>query len=246
MNYLFHDTIEYFSKTNKQPLIFKQWISMVPFVIYDFDAELLMGTEINVTRGSEKYQTIKNTPLNTPFKSLLFNVVVPTIKKQYVLGLVERDFNTYTIWSVFIDKSGNINIMYFNDDKLSSPENIDRYVAIKGELIKMIEHIHDYRSAEDKEVRSKSLLNDNGKKSYYKLNQIIYLTKKNHQENVEKTIKKKVEWTHSYRVMGHWRTLEPGKIGKNQEGNYIVPGFTWVKDFVKGEGELIEKIRIIK
>jgi hypothetical protein len=56
----------------------------------------------------------------------------------------------------------------------------------------------------------------------------------------------KVDWKHQWRVRGHWRKISQNMIGKDREGNYAIVGHTWVKDFIKGDGPLIEKTRIIK
>lgn len=41
-----------------------------------------------------------------------------------------------------------------------------------------------------------------------------------------------LDWSHRWEVRGHWRHVRG--IGKDRAGDYIVYGFTWVKDFVKG------------
>ena len=55
-----------------------------------------------------------------------------------------------------------------------------------------------------------------------------------------------VDWSHRWRVRGHWRSI-PNKIGKDRDGNPI-QGFTWIADHIKGPEtkELIEKTRIIQ
>lgn len=55
-----------------------------------------------------------------------------------------------------------------------------------------------------------------------------------------------IEWKHSWRVRGHWRKISTSMLGKDREGDYSIVGRTWIKDFVKGEGPLIEKTRILK
>ena len=54
--------------------------------------------------------------------------------------------------------------------------------------------------------------------------------------------------SHAFRVRGHWRTLESKKnIGKDRQGNYIVKGFTWVTEYIKGdENDVMKKVRIIE
>lgn len=53
----------------------------------------------------------------------------------------------------------------------------------------------------------------------------------------------KIEWKHSWKVLGHWRKNR--SLGKNREGLYCENGRTWVKPCVKGNGDLIEKLRIL-
>ena len=65
-----------------------------------------------------------------------------------------------------------------------------------------------------------------------------------------KTISK-LEYTHSFKVRGHWRRLPQSStssipVGKDRAGNYHVEGFTWVTDYIKGEGELLKRTRILK
>ena len=49
---------------------------------------------------------------------------------------------------------------------------------------------------------------------------------------------------HKFLSRGHWRPVKG--IGKNYNGEYVEVGRTWVKESIKGQGELIIKPRIIK
>lgn len=53
-----------------------------------------------------------------------------------------------------------------------------------------------------------------------------------------------IAWKHSWEVMGHWRTVPT--IGKDRQGNYVVPGRTWVAPHERGEGPLIHKTRLVQ
>ena len=55
-----------------------------------------------------------------------------------------------------------------------------------------------------------------------------------------------IEFTHSFHVRGHWRKISDGSIGKDRAGNRTVHNHTWVKEYVKGDGEFIRKLRILK
>ena len=56
----------------------------------------------------------------------------------------------------------------------------------------------------------------------------------------------KLEFNHSFKVRGHWRRISEKSYGKDRQGNYNILGYTWVTEYVKGEGELIKKLRVIK
>lgn len=55
-----------------------------------------------------------------------------------------------------------------------------------------------------------------------------------------------LEFTFSFRVRGHWRRISDKTYGKDRNGNYNILGYTWVTEYVKGEGELVKKLRVIK
>ena len=51
---------------------------------------------------------------------------------------------------------------------------------------------------------------------------------------------------HSFRVRGHWRHIGEKTYGKDRNGVYNVLSYTWVKEHVKGEGDLVQKVRVLK
>jgi hypothetical protein len=65
-----------------------------------------------------------------------------------------------------------------------------------------------------------------------------------------------VDFSHRFNIRAHWRRLlskttgeiDPTRIGKNRDGEYIVPGYTYVEEGEKGEEHLplILKTRIVK
>ena len=56
----------------------------------------------------------------------------------------------------------------------------------------------------------------------------------------------KLEFNHSFKVRGHYRKISDKTYGKDRNGNYNILGYTWVTEYVKGEGELVKKLRVIK
>lgn len=54
-----------------------------------------------------------------------------------------------------------------------------------------------------------------------------------------------IDWSHRWEVRGHWRKVHG--LGKDRAGDYVVTGWTWVRDFVKGPEDkpLIKKTRVV-
>jgi hypothetical protein len=73
---------------------------------------------------------------------------------------------------------------------------------------------------------------------------LVYITNKKYLNKSKETHSQVIDWRHSWEVIGHWRKIS--SIGKNREGEYCEIGRTWVNPSVRGEGELIQKIRVIK
>lgn len=92
-----------------------------------------------------------------------------------------------------------------------------------------------------------------GESSYRKeINTVIHIRKKlseKKEASIETPLqefdKETIDWTHRWRVRGHWRKTDG--IGKNRNGEYGVAGFTWVVEHIKGNENLplIEKTRIL-
>lgn len=79
----------------------------------------------------------------------------------------------------------------------------------------------------------------------HKINQIVYLRSRKYVEKNFPSIAKNISYTHSWEVMGHWRTLPAGQIGKDRRGIPCIKGYCWVIPHVKGKGDLIKKPRKI-
>ena len=55
-----------------------------------------------------------------------------------------------------------------------------------------------------------------------------------------------LEYSHAFKVRGHWRRIDEKSLGKDRNGNYGIHGHTWVNEYIKGEGELTKRLRVIK
>lgn len=80
------------------------------------------------------------------------------------------------------------------------------------------------------------------------INKLYYIGKNKSNLNIKGKSERDIVWTKSWSCCGHWRKLpeESEILGKNRQGERVVEGMTWVKEHTKGEGELINSIRVIK
>lgn len=98
----------------------------------------------------------------------------------------------------------------------------------------------------DEQVKVRARLSGKFTKLKYKPNYIIHINseKKVRQEYPNARIVTKPNY--SWEVRGFWRQLASRqKIGHDRNGLIIYNGYTWVKPHVRGEGELIKKVRVM-
>lgn len=89
--------------------------------------------------------------------------------------------------------------------------------------------------------KNKPTVKINNRPIYYVLDKEVY-EKKQYKINVVS----KLELSHSFRVRGHWRKIKDTSFGKDRNGEYKIKGHTWVIDYIKGQGELVHKVRVIQ
>jgi len=96
------------------------------------------------------------------------------------------------------------------------------------------------KSVDIGEAKVKHRVKHSGRGTKEKISKVIYVGRK---KSIESKGHRSINWSHAWRVRGHWR--KANKIGKDREGNYNQNGWTWVIPHVKGDGVLVEKVRII-
>lgn len=90
-----------------------------------------------------------------------------------------------------------------------------------------------------------------GKQRYghIEVKRIVRVVKRNvKRENVLPiTNSGKIDWQHRWERIGHWRKLANGGLGKDRNGDYCIPGFTWVVETVCGPDDkpIIKKVRLV-
>lgn len=87
--------------------------------------------------------------------------------------------------------------------------------------------------------------------STIKVNKPIYYILNKQEEQVKREYHRikpigSITFDHSFKVRGHWRRIDRNTLGKNRNNEYVCRGVTWVKEHVRGEGELMKKVRVVK
>lgn len=92
--------------------------------------------------------------------------------------------------------------------------------------------------------RAKYKDND-GFKRFYKPKGVIYCGPRKDLTNRGNTKSgSPIQWKHSWSVAAHWRRLSnPESLGMDRYGERTVKGYTWVGHYIKGDGDVVGKIR---
>lgn len=96
----------------------------------------------------------------------------------------------------------------------------------------------EYYSFKDK---TKQTIKVPNRKIYYVMEKRVY----EHKDYKIKPLTR-LEYSHAFKVRGHWRRISDKTLGKDRNGNRVHYGRTWVTEFLKGEGELVNKVRVVK
>jgi hypothetical protein len=105
-------------------------------------------------------------------------------------------------------------------------------------FLKFLQQMKNKQTVMGKQKRSWKV-----KKKKYVTKLVTYVTNKKYVQEVKGH--REIEWTHCFKVCGHWRKI--AGVGKDRQGEYCVNGFTWVKPYEKNkELEKVDKIRVLK
>ena len=180
-----------------------------------------------------------------------------TLSTPFTIDLdrLELRIKKSDVQSLVSDVAKQMHMPYINN-----PDSVERQMLQELYLIRFTDIARLIQLATNAldSLNTKAIMVDHCKKSEYytfknkptiKVTRPIYyvLDKERYVYQSEK-IKPltKLEYSHSFRVRGHWRKMSEDFIGKDRCGNRTMKGFTWVKDFVKGEGELTKRVRTFK
>jgi hypothetical protein len=124
-------------------------------------------------------------------------------------------------------------------------QNINKECEIHKFIILLLRNMAGSKNIGIEKVNIHIKRKENGIKKIHKIKTIIHVGKKNKLTEYEKKEHKKLDYSHRFEVMGHWRKVDV--IGKNRNGEYNVNGYTWVVNHVRGDESkpLVIKKRIV-
>lgn len=87
--------------------------------------------------------------------------------------------------------------------------------------------------------------NNKNQKKLLQPTNIIYISEQSRETKQSKLpVRSGVKWDHSFPVMAHWRKLvNLESLGIDRTGARNVKGYTWIASHIRGDGELVTKIR---
>lgn len=126
------------------------------------------------------------------------------------------------------------------------------YIANRSEeragILPLLKNLLDYMKSsrlytEESDYRIKYRDKKTKQKHSVRINQIIHVSKSKTKPTT--ALGGSIDYSHRFEVMGHWRKVKG--IGKDRAGEYVVNGYTWVKNHEKGDKSLplVKKTRIV-
>jgi hypothetical protein len=230
-------------------------------------------TASDIMEKRRELATFSESDIDVPFKSTFFEALDP-VTRNPVFGALSTDtyYKKRLVEHKVISYSGPVLIFEV------SPKNYIQFNLMKSgdgdrEMIGCFRVNREHSSGEPEGLLEKYLrkLRDGllahedvnetirfqvtatspktAKRDYAKISKIIRVIPHDRKEHAKPLFSKQIDWSHRWTVRGHWRRLEPGKLGKDRAGDYVVNGLTWVVNHIKGpDGAPLvdDKIRVVK
>jgi hypothetical protein len=177
-----------------------------------------------------------------PESKLDMLVVIESLEPNYMEAFVHYDSQLYTGIIIEIYEGKKIKIAPItNTHRIPEDELEDSIMNLGNYIIMLLLYLTDRETY--KYVENTGLGNKIRKGRIF-TNKIVHVYNKK-QKNI-KTLSSKgsIDYKHIFAVSGHWRRIKA--LGKNRAGEYVVKGYTWVTEHLKGSGEFIDKARVIK
>jgi hypothetical protein len=205
----------------------------------------------------EKFEAIEEKGVLTlPFRSCSFEVSNSEISVQLVDGVptwvlckffIEKmpgNITTHDFTIQLLPNQGGLGYRLFTSDADDDPTQINtihKNVRLFNLSLAQSKIGLEKTNFQFKKIKDPRL----GKVGGCPIKLFVHLARKDQVTPPVGYLNRRVEWSHRWFVMGHWRKFEG--LGKNREGGRDVEGYTWVTEHTKGptEAPLVNKVRMM-
>lgn len=204
-------------------------------------------------------------PLDLPFKTIFFNWYgfkpLPYSDNEFGILYIKSMFIREISYGIYdflfdVDHKGQINSVLhrINVNKMKSPNDFYNMSTFSCyAYAKKICNIINSCPSNLKQVINieNNTATETGNKLYSQPIRDVIFIKMNPEDEPSTyfpNCKVHAKCPYQYEVRGHWRKLDGfNKIGKNRDDEYVVEGYTWVSEHIRGDenGVLIKKQRVL-
>lgn len=201
--------------------------------------------------------------LNTPFENIWIENANPSASMVAIDS--ESDSDPTDVVSIHVMSVGIVEkgdghelvVLYVAEDKKTGRKALRMEVfpssfarkhpalgAITFSIANLLEGITS-RSAQAGDVKINRIYKQKDGRDPLRVRRVIVISNRKN-PSIRTVDSVAVNWKHCWEVMGHWRRHDG--VGKNRQGDYVIPGRTWVNPHVRGDLDmpLIKKTRIFK
>jgi hypothetical protein len=186
--------------------------------------------------------------INLPFDSCFYE-----IDKGAMFGFDDADGTEIAILGLFITQftpsqfKASLLASTKGRSFILSPEAIDPVIMnhILGTVYILTERFHSEHKGMASPRTSVKTRNTDGSKHFHRINKVVYVSGKKSAASFGME-EREIDWSHRWEVRGHWRRIEG--LGRDRHDQQIVKGYTWVKNYVKGDPSLplVKKVRFVQ
>jgi len=236
------------------------------YPLFCANLDLLQGVKDKYGERTDKRYSFK--AINLPFKGIGLHIPVQgvdNVSVSYTLFITEAstelyDANVYfehtrgvceVKFTIFADREGSDSVTFnISDFSLNNPIGSE-YSAAKdiADLVLSMFLMFNHALNKRKDIReAKGIKRVFSGKGGFKQLRPITITYIDSVQNIQEgNAQRNVEWSHAWKVRGHWRYYsKKDTIGKDRLGA-ILYGRTWVKPYTKqSQLELVDKTRVLK
>lgn len=204
--------------------------------------------------GLENLDETNTDPLDLPFPVCFFEANGQPLMNWHVKKLNQVRFVSGAMVQEIEPKKYRFVLLesIYKENQLSAEINpYEDSPILRGILRKFLQSLSKQRSDIGVEKVPDRFKTSSG---VHKVKNIVHVVPKELRKSVEAS-HRGIDWQHRWEVRGHWRGLflkgteeiDFSRVGKNRDEEEVVPGYTWVKEHLKGpeNAPVVKKLRSV-